>query len=170
MTVTITLNATHIDSLDLSPILPTIDAWLQEDILTHEQELAFAIDYPQSPDTPQEWSEIPEIRLWFIRLDSLYPWLPLLLDWRSGELVRYVAMLVPHQFSDREGILFNPQALDILIMHKVFVITHWLRSLGYESNAKVIQMAEMFGYELDTSLFNLMQTYPVGSMSPLPPH
>lgn len=162
MTVTITLNATHIDSLDLSPILPIVEAWLQENILAHEQELTFTIDYPQSPDTPQEWSEIPEIRLWFIRLDSLYPWLPLLLDWRSGELVRYVAMLVPHQFSDREGILFNPQALDILIMHKVFVITHWLQSLGHESNAKVIQMAEMFGYELDTSLFNLIQTHPIG--------
>lgn len=160
MTVTITLNSTHIDSLDLSPILPTLEAWLQEDILTHEQGLAFQIDYPQSPDNPQEWSEIPEIRLWFIRLDSLYPWLPLLLDWRSGELVRYVAMLVPHQFSDREGILFNPQALDILIMQKVFVITRWLRSLGNASNTKVIQMAEMFGYELDASIFDLIQTHP----------
>ena len=160
MTVTISLNATHIDSLDLSPILPTLETWLQADILTHEQELTFQIDYPQSADTPQEWSEIPEIRLWFIRLDSLYPWLPLLLDWRSGELVRYIAMLVPHQFSPKEGILFNPQALDILIMHKVFVITRWLRSRGQESNTKVIQMAEMFGYELDNTIFDLIQAHP----------
>lgn len=161
MAVTITLNSIHIDSLDLSPILTTLDLWLQEgDILAHEQELTFQIDYPQASDLPQEWSEIPEIRLWFIRLDSLYPWLPLLLDWRSGELIRYVAMLVPHQFSEREGILFNPQALDLLMMRKVFVITRWLRSLGRDSNAKVFQMAEMFGYELDHSLFDLLQAYP----------
>lgn len=160
MTVTIALNETHINTLDLSPILPTLATWLEEDILAHEQELSFQIDYPQTTDTPQEWSEISEIRLWFIRLDSLYPWLPLLLDWRSGELVRYVAMLVPHQFSEREGILFNPQALDILIMHKVFVITRWLKSLGHESNTKVIQMAEMFGYELDNTIFDLIQAHP----------
>ena len=160
MTETIAINATHIDSLDLSPIRPLLDAWLANDILAHEQELTFRIDYPQPADAQQEWSEIPEVRLWFIRLDSLYPWLPLLLDWRSGELVRYVAMLVPHQFSEREGILFNPQALDILIMHKVFVITRWLRSLGHNSNAKVIQMAEMFGYELDNTIFDLIQAHP----------
>ena len=160
MTVTIVLNATHIDNLDLSPILPTLETWLKGNILTHEQELSFQIDYPQAPDTPQEWSEIPEIRLWFIRLDSIYPWLPVLLDWRSGELVRYIAMLVPHQFSEREGILFNPQALDLLIMRKVFVITRWLRSLGHESNSKVMQMTEMFGYELDYSIFNLLQAHP----------
>ncbi|NJM65450.1 MAG: CRR6 family NdhI maturation factor [Acaryochloris sp. RU_4_1] len=160
MTVTIILHPAHIDALDLSPIVPTIEAWLAEDIFAHEQELTFQIDYPQSPDQPQEWSEIPEVRLWFIRLDSLYPWLPLFLDWRSGELVRYVAMLVPHQFSEREGILFNPQALDILIMHKVFVISHWLRSWGHQSNTKLMQMAEMFGYELDASVFNLIEAYP----------
>ncbi|UJB69571.1 CRR6 family NdhI maturation factor [Acaryochloris sp. 'Moss Beach'] len=160
MTETIAINATHIDSLDLSPIRPLLETWLTKNILAHEQEVKFQIDYPQPADAQQEWSEIPEVRLWFIRLDSLYPWLPLLLDWRSGELVRYVAMLVPHQFSKKEGILFNPQALDILMMHKVFVITRWLRSLGHDSNAKVIQMAEMFGYELDNTIFDLIQAHP----------
>lgn len=32
-----------------------------------------------------------------MRLDAAYPWLPVLLDWRAGELARYAAMLVPHQ-------------------------------------------------------------------------
>ncbi|NJK40538.1 MAG: CRR6 family NdhI maturation factor [Acaryochloridaceae cyanobacterium SU_2_1] len=156
MTTTITLRATHIDNLDLAPATTVINPWLSDHILEHQQALQFEIDYPQAADQPQEWSEIAEVRLWFIYLDSLYPWLPLLLDWRSGELVRYIAMLVPHQFSEREGILFNPQALDILIMHKVFVITHWLRDQGHQSHAKVIQMAEMFGYELDESIFDLL--------------
>lgn len=45
-------------------------------------------------------------------------------------------------------------------MHKVFTITRWLRSLGQDSNAKVIQMAEMFGYELDNTIFDLIQAHP----------
>jgi hypothetical protein len=49
---------------------------------------------------PRELSEFPDIRLWFLRLDATYPWLPVLLDWRAGELARYAAMLVPHQVID----------------------------------------------------------------------
>ena len=30
-------------------------------------------------------------------LDALYPWLPVALDWRAGELARYLAMTTPHQ-------------------------------------------------------------------------
>lgn len=49
------------------------------------------------PLDPRELSELPDIRLWFVRLDAAYPWLPIVVDWRAGELVRYAAMLVPHQ-------------------------------------------------------------------------
>jgi len=31
----------------------------------------------------------------------------------SWELARYTAMLVPHQFSSKEGIQYNPEALEI---------------------------------------------------------
>ena len=100
MTIAIALNAEIINSLDLAPVQTVIDNLLTTGVIAaYEQQLSFTIDYPQEPEDPRELPEIPEIRLWFIRLDSRYPWLPFLLDWKDGELARYTAMLVPHQFS-----------------------------------------------------------------------
>lgn len=63
-----------------------------------ERTIGFTINYIREDQyDPREFSEFPEIRLWFLRLDAAYPWLPVLLDWRAGELARYAAMLVPHQ-------------------------------------------------------------------------
>lgn len=63
-----------------------------------ERTIGFTINYTkEDPNDPRELSELGEIRLWFVRLDAAYPWLPVLLDWRAGELARYAAMLVPHQ-------------------------------------------------------------------------
>ncbi len=157
MTIAIALTPTCIDALDLSPARQVIDPWLQEGaIADHEQELQFKIDYPQPQGEELEFSEIPEVRLWFIRLDSVYPWLPYLLDWRAGELVRYAAMLIPHQFSAREGIQYNPQALDIFIMQKVFILRDWFQAQGIESESRIKKMAEMFGYDLNGALFDLL--------------
>ena len=67
-----------------------------------ERTIGFTINYTrEDPSDPRELSEFPDIRLWFVRLDATYPWLPVLLDWRAGELARYAAMLVPHQVSVR---------------------------------------------------------------------
>ncbi|MBW4551865.1 MAG: CRR6 family NdhI maturation factor [Aphanocapsa sp. GSE-SYN-MK-11-07L] len=162
MTTTIALSPDQINRLDLSPAIKVIQDWLSNGaIAQHEQQLQFKIDYPQDPEDTLELSELPEVRLWFIRLDAVYPWLPYLLDWRAGELARYVAMLVPHQFSPKEGIQYNPQALDIFIMHKIFVMLGWLQSQGIESESKLKAMAEMFGYDLNTGLFELLRAYPV---------
>lgn len=63
-----------------------------------ERSVGFTINFVREDENdPREYSEFPEIRLWFVRLDAVYPWLPLVLDWRAGELARYAAMLVPHQ-------------------------------------------------------------------------
>lgn len=63
-----------------------------------ERSIGFTINYTrEDPRDPRELSEYPDIRIWFVRLDATYPWLPVLLDWRAGELARYAAMLVPHQ-------------------------------------------------------------------------
>lgn len=63
-----------------------------------ERSIGFTINYTRpDPRDPRELSEYPDIRLCFVRLDAAYPWLPVLLDWRAGELARYAAMLVPHQ-------------------------------------------------------------------------
>lgn len=158
MTIAIALNTQHLNNLDLSPASDAIEKLLQQGaIASHEQQLSFNIDYPRDPSDPRELSEIPEVRLWFIRLDARYPWLPFLLDWKAGELARYAAMLVPHQFSRKEGIQYNPEALEIFVMGKLFVLTDWMKSQGIESPSRLKSMAQMFGYELDDGLFNLIR-------------
>jgi len=158
MPVTITLDSTALRTLDLSPAQSVIEKFLEESsIASYEEQLQFTVEYPREPEDQRELSEIPEVRLWFIRLDTVYPWLPFLLNWQAGELVRYAAMLVPHQFSAREGIQYNPQALDIFIMQKVFVLTDWLQKQNLESESKLKRLAQMFGYELDAALFDLIR-------------
>ncbi len=158
MTITITLTADCLNNLDLSPVQTVIEKLLQEGaIASQEQQLCFEIDYPREPEDPRELSEIPEVRLWFIRLDACYPWLPFLLDWKAGEFARYTAMLVPHQFNRTEGIQYNPEALEIFVMQKIFVLTNWLREQGIPSQSRLQSMAKLLGYELDSTFFNLLQ-------------
>lgn len=160
MTIAIALNSDHLNHLELSPAKTVIEAWLSEGaIASHEQQLHFEIDYPRPPEDPRELSEIPEVRLWFIRLDAHYPWLPFLLDWKAGELARYTAMLVPHQFSRKEGILYNPEALEIFVMQKIFVLANWMKQQGIESQSRLKSMAQMLGYDLDESFFELIANH-----------
>ena len=158
MTITIALSSDCLHSLDLSPVATVIENLLQEKsaIAAYEQQLVFDIKYPREPEDPRELPEIPEVRLWFIRLDSRYPWLPFLLDWKTGELARYIAMLVPHQFSSKEGIQYNPEALEIFLMHKLFILTDWMQKMGIPSKSRLKSMAQMLGYDLDDSVFDLL--------------
>ena len=154
MSITITLDTATIQNLDLSPIEQKIaDLSVTEEIADYEQQLVFKINYERAPDDPRELSEIPEIRLWFVRLDAKYPWLPLLVDWKSGELARYSAMLVPHQFSRSEGIIYNPEALEIYVMHKIFILSNWLQRKGLTFNSRLKSFAQLFGYDIDDSFF-----------------
>ena len=157
MTIMISINAEHINNLDLSPVQTVIDQWLAEGaIAQNEQQLQFEIEYPREEFDPREISEIPEVRLWFIRLDAYYPWLPFLLDWKLGELARYSAMLVPHQFHRTEGIQYNPEALEMFLMHKIFVLTDWLSQQGIPSKSKLMAMSQMLGYDLDNAFFDVI--------------
>jgi hypothetical protein len=122
----------------------------------HEQSLTFDINFQQEEGDPRELSEIPEVRLWFVRLDARYPWLPLLLDWKGGELARYFAMLVPHQFHPKDGIIYNPEALELLVMHKAFVVTDWLQGQGIEGRSRVKAMTQLMGYELEDGFFDVI--------------
>ncbi|BAQ62424.1 hypothetical protein GM3708_2830 [Geminocystis sp. NIES-3708] len=157
MTVNITINQNHIYKLDLSPVEIIIEELGKpQEILTLEQQIVFNIDYPREETDPRELSEIPEIRLWFIALDSRYPWLPFSLNWRDGELVRYTAMLVPHTFSRTEGIQYNSEALDIFIMNKIFTLHRWLKQQNIKGNSRLKAMAQIFGYDLEDSFFELL--------------
>ncbi|NJO78338.1 MAG: CRR6 family NdhI maturation factor [Cyanobacteria bacterium RM1_2_2] len=156
MTITITVDADALNTLDLSPAQSIIEPWLKDGAVgNHEQELRLEIQFPREDGDPRELSEIPEVRAWFIRLDARYPWMPFLLDWEAQELGRYTAMLVPHQFSP-SGIEFNPEALEIFITHKMFVLADWMEQQGIGSRTKLKFMAQMLGYELDDSFFNLL--------------
>ena len=157
MTLQITLDTSKINSLDLSPVQEVIPQLLQDQGITKwEQQLQFVINYDLEATDPRELSEVPEIRLWFIRLDTAYPWLPFFLDWKGGELARYAAMLVPHQFSRSEGIIYNPEALEIFVMHKIFVLSSWLKQQGIPPNFRLKSMAQLLGYEIDDSWFEAL--------------
>jgi hypothetical protein len=156
MTLTIPLNADHIHQLDLSPVLdivPTLDP--TDAIAQAGQALQFAIDYPREPSDPRELSEIPEVRLWFIRLDAEYPWLIFWLDWGT-ELSRYTAMLVPHQFGRSEGIQYNPEALELFVMSKTFAVLTWLKQHDLNGRSKLKSMLLTLGYEMNDAFFDLV--------------
>ena len=153
----IALNRDAINALDLAPAYAVLNPLLEKNTLASEAvAIHFEIDYPRDPADPRELSEIPEIRLWFIRLDAHYPWLPLFLNWEAGELGRYAAMLVPHQFSPQEGIRYNPEALEIFVMHKVFAIAAWMQQQEIDVRSKLKFMTQILGYELDDGLFDLL--------------
>ena len=156
MTIKLVLDTPAVNSLDLSNAIEQIAFLLQQKIEDYEQQLQFNIDIKRSPDDPRELSEIPEIRLWFVRLDTVYPWLPFLLDWKAGELARYTAMLVPHQFNRSEGIIFNPEALEIFVMNKIFVLSDWLKQQEIPERSRLKSMAQLFGYELDDAFFEMI--------------
>jgi hypothetical protein len=148
--ITLRLEQNTLQSLDLSPVQDLIATWHSEGtLLKQEQSLQFQIQIPREPDDPRELSEIPEVRLWFVRLDAVYPWLPFLLDWQGGELARYTAMLVPHQFHRTEGIQFNPEALEIFVMHKIFTLAEWFKTQGIPGTFRLKSLAQLLGYELD---------------------
>ncbi|MBT9315259.1 CRR6 family NdhI maturation factor [Leptothoe spongobia TAU-MAC 1115] len=154
MSQSIVVGAKYLQTLDLTvahTALSQVD-WHQVDL-----KMSFNIDYPREANDPRELSEVPEVRLWFIRLDSHYPWLPLFLDVESGELGRYTAMLVPHQFSPLDGIRYNPEALEIFVMGKVFTIAQWLKDNQIDGIEKLKLVVRTLGYELDDGLFELLQ-------------
>lgn len=159
MTISIQVGRDSINNLDLSPALKVIESILQkESIISQEQQLRFDVDYPRQDNDPREISEIPEVRLWFVRLDAQYPWLPFLLDWKSGELGRYTAMLVPHEFHKKEGIQYNPEALEIFLMHKIFILSNWLKQNQIPARFRLKSLAQMLGYELEDGFFEMIDS------------
>ncbi|AFY71725.1 protein of unknown function DUF1817 [Thalassoporum mexicanum PCC 7367] len=164
MSTVINVNADCIAQIDIAPARVVVDKLLATIATTNgaiatlpeDQAIKFNIMFPQEPTDPRELSEIPEIRLWFIRLDAVYPWLPYYLDWREGELTRYAAMLVPHEFKKAEGIEFNVEAIQIFVMQKVFMIHDWLGQQGSSNTAKLKQMSQALGYEIDAEFFELL--------------
>ncbi|KAF8393099.1 hypothetical protein HHK36_021340 [Tetracentron sinense] len=151
--------------LDLSPFHTAtgIDPLSTDPKVFLERTVGFTINYTRDdPYDPRELSEFPDIRLWFVRLDASYPWLPVVLDWRAGELARYAAMLIPHQMSMRMGVVFNPEALELFIMKKVFIVYSWLKQHQIpKPRLKTSDMARMLGFGIGNELFDLIDAHPL---------
>ncbi|XP_078443536.1 chlororespiratory reduction 6 [Wolffia australiana] len=158
--IEIVIDKATIQNLDLSPFDYAIKqggSTLDPKILL-ERTVGFTINYERDdPSDMRELSELPDVRLWFVRLDASYPWLPVVLDWRSGELARYAAMLVPHQMSMRLGIVFNPEALELFVMKKVFTVHSWLTQQGIpKPRLKTSDMARMLGFGIGDELYSMI--------------
>uniref|UniRef100_A0A0F7GZC6 Chlororespiratory reduction 6 n=1 Tax=Cypripedium formosanum TaxID=53042 RepID=A0A0F7GZC6_9ASPA len=156
----IIINNDTIRQLDLSPVYAINGV---EPRMLLEKTVGFTINYErEDPYDPRELSEFPDIRLWFVRLDALYPWFPVVLDWRAGELARYAAMLVPHQMSMTKGVVFNPEALELFVMSKVFVVHSWLKQQNIpKPELKTNDMARMLGFGIGEDLFTFIEKHPI---------
>jgi hypothetical protein len=144
----VAISAAAIAELDLSPLA----AWSHLDapsLLAGGARLQLQYDWPRSEEDPRELSEIPEPRLWTLRADAHFPWLPLVLERSSGQLTRHAAMLLPHGFSRSEGIRFAPDALELWLTHRLYLLDHWSLSQGLNCRQGMSQMAAVLGLELD---------------------
>ncbi|XP_042413620.1 protein CHLORORESPIRATORY REDUCTION 6, chloroplastic-like [Zingiber officinale] len=162
----IVINNDLIRRLDLSPVEAIAGSSSPTNVESRkllDQTVGFTINYErEDPHDPRELSEFPDIRLWFVRLDASYPWFPVVLDWRAGELARYAAMLVPHQISTRLGIVFNPEALELFVLNKAFHVYSWLKQQELpKPRLKTQDMARMLGFGLDEALFDLIDQCPL---------
>ncbi|MFO0138761.1 MAG: CRR6 family NdhI maturation factor, partial [Cyanobacteriota bacterium] len=125
------VGALEIGALDLNCLAPLAQRPAQE-LLALSGQVQLSLEWPRPPEDPRELSEIPEVRLWCLRADALYPWLPLVLERSQGTLTRHVAMLLPHSFSRTEGIRFAPDSLELWISHRLFLLDHWARGEGLD--------------------------------------
>jgi hypothetical protein len=147
------IGSNAIRQLDLAPL----DPWATLEpasLMKGGAELTLEFDWPREAEDPRELSEIPEIRLWSLRADAAYPWLPLVLERSSGQLTRHVAMLLPHSFSRTEGIRFAGESLELWITHRLFVLDGWAQGHGLSCRQGLGQMAAVLGFELDSNFWD----------------
>lgn len=159
----IQVSAAQIRALDPAPLAP----WRQQELAAliaaagaHEGGLVLAFDWPRSDDDPRELSEIPELRLWSLRADALWPWLPLVLERSSGQLARHVAMLLPHSFSRQEGLRFTGEALELWLTQRLFLLDELARRQRLSCRQALAQMAAVLGMELDPAFWALLPEAP----------
>jgi hypothetical protein len=152
----VTVSAEAISGLDLSPLAPWTDLGAAE-LLEAGPSLELTYQWPRAEDDPRELSEIPEVRLWTLRADAHHPWLPLVLERSTGQLTRHVAMLLPHGFSRSEGIRFAPEALELWLTHRLYLLDHWADSQGVNCRQGLSQVAAVLGLELDASFWEALR-------------
>jgi hypothetical protein len=154
----VVIDAVAIQTLDLRALNP----WMERpliNLLGDGAGLELQYNWPRDADDPRELSECPEPRLWALRADAVYPWLPLVLERSGGSLIQHVAMVVPHDFSPSEGIRFDPQALEIWITHRFMLLDHLGEQLPQSQRGNLLQMAATIGYEVDAAFWTLLDQH-----------
>lgn len=153
----LTVTAEAIQRLDLGALISWMDQPLPE-LLNAGAVLELNYEWPRPAEDPRELSECAEPRLWALRADARYPWLPLLLNRPKGCLVQHVAMLVPHDFRPSEGIRFDPQALELWITHRLMVLDQLGSDAGVPGHQRgnLSLMAASLGFELDAGFWALL--------------
>ena len=151
----VVIDAVAIQTLDLRPMNPWMERPLT-DLLSDGAGLELQYKWPRDAEDPRELSECPEPRLWALRADAVYPWLPLVLERSGGSLIQHVAMVVPHNFSPSEGIRFDPQALELWITHRFMLLDHLGEHLPQSQRGNLLQMAATIGYEVDPAFWTLL--------------
>lgn len=160
--IEIVVSMDDIMNLDLKSVKSVLDPKLAQGAEGVQELLGlsvgFKLEYKKNPGDPRELCEIPDVRLWFLRLDAEYPWIPCALDWRAGELARYAAMLIPHQISAQDGLVYNPEGLELFLNGKLFVTYYWLKNTAQLSQpaTRVKDMLLMLGYATSDELFALL--------------
>ena len=149
------IDAESIRRLNLSPL----DSWTEQplaQLLNQGPTLELCFDWPRDASDPRELAECPEPRLWALRADARFPWLPLLLERDNGSLIRHVAMVVPHSFSRTEGLRFDPQALELWITHRLMQLDDLGRNNDQQVRGNLSLMAAALGYELDAGFWAML--------------
>ena len=149
------INADAIRRLDLTPLQPWSSQRLPS-LLEQGPALELQFDWPRDPSDPRELAECPEPRLWALRADARFPWLPLLLERDQGSLIRHVAMVVPHSFNRSEGLRFEPQALELWITHRLMQLDDLGRNNDRQVRGNLSLMAAALGYELDAGFWAML--------------
>lgn len=64
------------------------------------------------------------------------------------------------QMSARFGVVFNPEALELFTMNKVFIVYSWLRQHKIaKPELKTKDMARMLGFGIGDELFELIDPH-----------
>lgn len=65
------------------------------------------------------------------------------------------------QMSKQHGLVYNPEALELFAMDKLFVILEWLKARNVaKPDVKLNNMLRMLGFSISSQLYDLVEKYP----------
>lgn len=66
------------------------------------------------------------------------------------------------QMNMRMGVVFNPEALELFVMQKVFIVYSWLKQHDIpKPRLKTSDMARMLGFGIGDELYDLIDKHPL---------